>query len=132
MYKKNIIYYIINILILLIMLLVPINVYANNEEKVIRIAATGDLGDLDQFKGTATSSTQLNNMAGNVLGAIQMVGTVVSVIVLIIIGIKYMLGSVEEKAEYKQRLIPYLIGAVLLFAGTLIPELIYELVQGLE
>ena len=114
MYKKNIIYYIINILILLIMLLVPINVYANNEEKVIRIAATGDLGDLDKFKGTATSSTELNNMAGAVLGAIQ-----------------YMFGSVEEKADYKQSLIPYLIGAVLLFAGTLIPELIYELVQGL-
>ena len=31
------------------------------------------------------------------------------------IGIKYILGSVEEKAEYKQTLKPYLIGAILVF-----------------
>ena len=35
---------------------------------------------------------------------------------LAVLGVKYMLGSVEEKAEYKKDLIPYFIGAVLLFA----------------
>ena len=34
-----------------------------------------------------------------------------------VIGIKYMMGSAEEKAEYKKTMIPYLVGAVILFAA---------------
>ena len=41
------------------------------------------------------------------------------------IGIKYMLGSVEEKAKHKQTLMPYLIGAVLVFSETTIPQILY-------
>ena len=40
-----------------------------------------------------------------------------------------MMGSVEEKATYKQTLLPYLIGAILLFTGSLIPQLIYDIMQ---
>ena len=43
------------------------------------------------------------------------IGIILSVIILAILGIKYILGSVEEKAEYKNDIIPYLIGAALLF-----------------
>ncbi|MEI3401230.1 MAG: hypothetical protein V8R51_02250 [Clostridia bacterium] len=45
----------------------------------------------------------------------QTVGIVLSVVILIILGIKYMMGSAEEKAEYKKTMIPYLIGAVSVF-----------------
>ena len=38
-----------------------------------------------------------------------------------------MLGSVEEKAEYKQTIIPYLIGAALVFSGTTIPQILYQI-----
>ena len=34
-----------------------------------------------------------------------------------VLGVRYMMGSAEEKAEYKKVMIPYLIGAVLLFAA---------------
>ena len=37
-----------------------------------------------------------------------------------------MLGSVEEKANYKQTLIPYVIGAFVLFMGSTIPNVIYK------
>ena len=37
--------------------------------------------------------------------------------------------GVEEKAEYKKNFVPYLLGAVLLFTGTLIPQLIYEIIR---
>ena len=42
-----------------------------------------------------------------------------------------MVGSVEEKAEYKESMKPYLIGAVLVFTGTLIPQIIYEFSKGI-
>ena len=38
-----------------------------------------------------------------------------AVVLVAFLGIKYMLGSAEEKAEYKKDMIPYLVGAFLLF-----------------
>lgn len=84
------------------------------------------LGDLGNYKGNPKSPDKLNSRVGKILGIIRTVGTVISVVMLIVIGIKFMLGSVEEKAEYKQSLKPYLIGALLLFTGTLVPQIIYE------
>ena len=49
------------------------------------------------------------------------------VIFLLILGIKYMMGSASEKAEYKKTMIPYIVGAVLIFAGTSLVRVIYSL-----
>ena len=87
------------------------------------------LGNLDEYGRVSTGSQKLQNMAEKILGVIQIIGIVVSVMMLIVIGIKYMLGSVEEKAEYKETLKPYLIGAFLVFSVTTIPQIIYKLAQ---
>lgn len=89
------------------------------------------LGSLNNYKGGAATPEKLSNRVGKILGIIRIIGTVTSVVMLIVIGIKFMLGSVEEKAEYKQSLKPYIIGALLLFTGTLIPQLIYEFSKGI-
>lgn len=70
------------------------------------------------LSGSATGSDKIKDMANVIIGAIQIVGTVLSVAVLAILGIKYMMGSVEEKAEYKKTLIPYVIGAIMVFGIT--------------
>ncbi len=57
------------------------------------------------------------NVGNNILGIIQVVGTIIAVGVLMVLGIKYMMGSAEEKAEYKKTMLPYIIGAVILFAA---------------
>lgn len=88
-----------------------------------------DLGDLNSYVGTPSGSQRVNEIAGIIVGVIRTIGVVLSVAVLIVIGIKYMMGSVEEKADYKQSLKPYLIGAFLLFTGSLVPQLIYTLSQ---
>lgn len=89
------------------------------------------LGNLDNYKGEAKTPQKAKDKVEKMLGYIQIIGMVLSVIILIIIGFKYMLGSVEEKAEYKKTLIPYIIGAILLFSGSLLPEIIYQVVQNL-
>lgn len=71
-------------------------------------------------------SSKVNGLVGPIVGAIKNIGIAISVIILMIIGIKYMLGSFEEKATYKQTLLPYLIGAVILFTGSFIPSIIYN------
>ncbi len=77
--------------------------------------------------GAGANSEELKEKTENVLGIVQVIGSVVSVIMLMAIGIKYMLGSVEEKAEYKKTIIPYLIGAALVFSGTTIPQILYQI-----
>ena len=51
------------------------------------------LGDLDNYKGTNATSQTLVSKANNILGIIQTIGVIVSVVMLMAIGIKYMLGS---------------------------------------
>ena len=87
----------------------------------------------------ATSITPLNvnganaNDTGNsILGIIRVVGTIIAVGVLMVIGIKYMMGSAEEKAEYKKTMIPYLVGAVLIFAASILANVVYKFASGIQ
>ena len=77
---------------------------------------------------TIEDDPALNEKIENVLGVINTIGIVVAVIILMILGIKYMLGSVEEKADYKKAIIPYLIGMFLLVSVTTLPNIIYQIV----
>lgn len=95
-------------------------------------AIDSGLGDLNQYGGgSGGSSVELEQKAETILGIIQIIGVVISVVMLIVIGIKYMVGSIEERAEYKQTLKPYLIGAFLVFSGTTIPQLIYQIAKNI-
>lgn len=66
----------------------------------------------------ASDAGKLQTIGNDIVGVIQVIGTVLSVVVLVVIGIKYMIGSVEERAEYKRTMLPYIIGAVLVFGIT--------------
>lgn len=85
-------------------------------------------GNIDDYKpGSITGYNKVAAKAGGVLNVIQVIGMVLSVVVLIILGIKYILGSVEQKAEFKHTMIPYLIGVAILFTGSFLPAFIYNL-----
>ena len=93
------------------------------------------------FALTPNDITSNNNVAGtneitsigqNIVGILQTIGVVISVVVLIVLGIKYMTGSAEEKAEYKKTLLPYLIGALLIFAASVFANMVYEFATGIK
>ena len=85
------------------------------------------IGDIDGAK--AGDTTKVTTIGGKIINIIQVVGIVVAIAVVLIIGIKYMTGSVEQKAEYKKVMIPYIIGAVLLVAGTSIVKVIFNTIH---
>lgn len=92
------------------------------------LASSTDL-QTDKFKPNAEEvPDEVINVGGTIYNALTTLGIIISVISLIAIGIKYMLGSVEEKAEYKKVMIPYVIGAVLVGAGSVIVIAIQEMV----
>ena len=74
----------------------------------------------------------VKDLGGKIMGVIQVAGVVVAVIIIMILGIKYMMGSAEEKADYKKTMIPYLVGAILIFAGSTIANVVYEFANGLN
>ena len=75
----------------------------------------------------ADTQNKIDNFGQGIIGIISTVGSIISVIVLIILGIKYMLGSTEEKAQYKKSLLPYAIGALILFGAPGIAGAIYNI-----
>lgn len=85
--------------------------------------------DISQLTGTANNNTDLDNFGNKIITIISAIGSITSVIVLVIIGIKYMFGSVEEKSTYKKTLMPYVIGATLVFAASTIAGVIYSVVK---
>ena len=78
---------------------------------------------------SATGTTEVQTLGQNLMGVIQVAGVVIAVIILMVLGIKYMIGSVEEKAEYKKTAITYFLGATLVFGVTTIPNILYKIAQ---
>lgn len=69
-------------------------------------------------------------IAGQILGFLQVLAVALLVIMVAVLGIKYMAGSAEEKAEYKKSFVPLIIGAILVFAAVTIANFIFNIVQG--
>ena len=111
------------IIVLICLLMIPMPIYASNLENPIT--------NPDHYIPGANDKTQNEKFIGlgnTVLGAIRLIGTAISVITLMTLGIRYMLGSANEKALYKETMGPYLIGAVMLFAIPNLIVIMYDLI----
>ena len=89
------------------------------------VFGSGIIASLSGDKTGEVSSTEITNLGATIVGILQIIGIIVAVVVLLVLGIKYMMGSAEEKAEYKKTMIPYVIGALLIFAATTIVSVLY-------
>lgn len=89
---------------------------------------------LGQLTGEGATVTQDNiiNLGNSIIAVVRIVGVVIAVVILLILGIKYMMGSAEEKADYKKSMIPYIVGAVLIFASTAIVGVVYDMASSLN
>ena len=66
------------------------------------------------------NETGLKEKATNIMGWIRNIAVIAAVIVVMVIGVKYILGSVEEKAEYKKTFLPLIVGLFLVVAASTI------------
>ena len=74
-----------------------------------------------------TTKGQMVNVANVILGYITTGAMIIAVVMIAVLGVKYMMGSVEEKVEYKKTLVPLLVGAVLVFGAAAIAKVIIGL-----
>lgn len=82
------------------------------------------------LEGTGTNA--FDKYGQKIIGMVQAIGSIVSVLVLVILGIKYMMGSAEEKADYKKSMMPYIVGAALIFAASALAQVIYQFFTGIS
>lgn len=96
-----------------------LNMTSITEEKRNTVIFNDVLDDTDYYANVgdidSSSAVKMEEKINTVVTAITNIGIIFSILMLAIIGIKYLLGIVEEKAEYKKDIIPYLIGAALTF-----------------
>lgn len=69
---------------------------------------------------TPSSDNAFAGIVGKVLGFIQYAAWAIAIGMMIYIGIKYMMSGAGKKAEVKDTLLPYLIGAICVGAATTI------------
>ena len=78
---------------------------------------------------TNTGTDDLKDKAGQIMGMIRNISAIAAVIIIMVLGVKYMLGSVEEKAEYKKSFMPLIIGIILVVAASAIASFIFNMVE---
>lgn len=74
---------------------------------------------------TNVDSTNIKNIAGSVLGWVRNIAAILSVVLIAILGVKFMLGSTEERAEYKKSFMPLIIGLFVVLAASTIASWIW-------
>lgn len=105
--------------VLLMATIVPV-IYAadsaNNDE-----ISFGNVTEKSVTKGakdTSGAAASVNRIIGAILTVVQVVGSGVAVIMLIVLAIKYISAAPSDKAEIKKHAVVYVVGAVVLFAAS--------------
>ena len=95
---------------------------------VFAVDPTSAINSLDgKINYTGNGNDDFTTKIGNIIGFLQWAGAIAGVLIITIFGIKYMMGSLEEKAEYKKSMIPFIVGAVVLIAAPQIAKLIFSI-----
>ena len=119
--KKKAIKFMTVVLMTIMMITISVNSFAAPIEPKNLIA-----------KDNVSGSNEITGVGQSLVGILQTVGIVLSVVVLIILGIKYMMGSAEEKADYKKSMLPYVVGAGIIFAASALAQVIYQFFIGIS
>lgn len=99
---------------------------------VYEVKADFNPGNIINKVGTEANTvnvdtTLLNSKAGKILAYIRNIAVIAGVIIITILGVKYMTGSLEEKAEYKKSFIPLIVGIIVIMAATVIATTIFSI-----
>ena len=96
----------------------------------LSMASSADI--VDKITST-TLNSEAENMATNISGAVLNIAKIIvlgiAIIMLIVLGIKYMISSVEDRAAIKKHAVIYLVGAVIMFSATGIITIIQNFVD---
>lgn len=90
-------------------------------------------GAIDLYKGIRTDGIedgleQSQSIINKAITVVQIIGIFIAVAMLIAMGIKFMVGSIEDRVEVKNHLAVYLLGALVFFGSTVILQIIKNVI----
>lgn len=109
-------------------LLIAILLVATIGQVCLATDYAGIINDIDKKgEGQADNIGGLKDVAGNIIKLIRNVAAIAAVVIISILGIKYMIGSTEERADYKKSFIPLIVGIVIVLAAASIASLVFSM-----
>lgn len=109
---------------IVIILIIVINIIFFNINEVQAVGISDVIKGGDDFIASgendtfsAIDETELKSASDVIYNILVIIGMCVAVIISAILGIKFMIGSVEEKAQIKDALVPFIIGCIIVFGA---------------
>lgn len=87
---------------------------------------------IDENSLTTLNDKDLKRTSSAMFKAFATIGTALSAIVGVILGISFMLASAEDKAQIKEKMIPYIVGCVIIFGAFGIWRVVIQILEGLN
>lgn len=112
---------IISTILLAVLLITTVSqaVLATNYSEIINEVDKNGQGASSDVKG-------IKEVAGRIVKAIRNIAAIVAVVIVSILGIKYMIGSTQERADYKKSFIPLIVGVIVVVAAAQIATMIFS------
>lgn len=80
-------------------------------------------------RGMEIKGDDLQKMSNTIYNILLLLGIVIAVIWGMVLGMKFMTGSIEEQAKVKESLIPYIAGCVVVFGAFTIWKIVLEVLK---
>lgn len=121
------------IFIIMISFMFSVPTYATEKYTTGEIVEGSDKFIEDGLQGGSTIITaeNLKAMSDTIYNILLVIGIIVAVIIGIIMGIKFVTGGIEEQAEVKKSLIPYMVGCVIVFGAFIIWKIVVTMLMGI-
>jgi len=112
----------ISVLLMATMVIISLSnvVCATTAADVLNTVQSGT--SLDKVQG----GSDLQQLVGKIISLLQYIAIIGGALILAVLGIKYMMGSVEEKAEYKKSFIPLIVGVVVVMGAFTIANILFQ------
>lgn len=92
--------------------------------------ASGLISNIEKATNDAESKVDTSKFvstAGKIIVLLRNFSIIAGVILIIVLGVKYMMGSVEQKSDYQKSFVPLVIGIILVIGATSIASFLFSL-----
>ncbi len=111
------------LLVVLMLIMVATPVFAQKPKDILTAVDTKIAADTTD----PDSNGKIKETAARIIKIIRYAAVILGVVLIAVFGLKFMIGSAEEKAEYKKSFVPLIIGIVVVFGATYIAQLIFSI-----
>lgn len=91
-----------------------------------------NIAQFNDRKDNSGASASSQNIIGALINIVQIIGTGVAIIMLIVLAIKYISAAPGDKADIKKHAVVYVVGAIVLFAATGILQIIKSFSKNIQ